>query len=114
MKVINCTPHPIKVRRNDGSEIVFEPSGILPRVSTIETLAGEIKGIPCVTQTQGEISGLPEPETGTVFMVSALVFNASDRRDLIAPDTGKGAIRDEKGRIQAVTRLLVKEEVFEI
>jgi len=109
MEIINCTPHPIKVRNSDGSEITFEPSGILPRVSTEEHEAEPIEGIACVTQSQGKVSGLPEMAEDTFFIVSAMVFNASQRRDLIAPDTGKGAIRDEQGRILAVTRFIRRE-----
>jgi len=106
MKIINMTPHPIKVRQADGSDLTFEPSGILPRVSTEEHEAAAINGIACVTQAQGEVSGLPEMVEDTFFIVSMMVFSASSRHDLIAPDTGKGAVRDEQGRILAVTRMI--------
>ncbi len=103
----NCTPHPIVVRVN-GIETVFQPSGIIPRVGTIETLVEGIDGIPCVIQTMGQVEGLPTPETGVFLIVSALVFGASDRADLLAPDTGKTCVRDEQGRILAVTRMIRK------
>ena len=105
MKIINATPHPIVVRTPEGDQ-TFEPSGTLPRVSTIETLTEPIEGLPCVTQSMGDIHGLPDAVPGVVYIVSALVFGASDRTDLIAPDTGKGAVRDDKGRILGVTRFL--------
>jgi len=106
MKIINCTPHPIKVRLPDGWESTYSPSGILPRVATEEHEAEAIEKIACVTQSLGKVSGLPEMAADTFFIVSMMVFQASDRRDLIAPDTGKGAIRDEQGRILAVTRFI--------
>ncbi len=101
----NCTPHPIVVRTN-GIETVFQPSGIIPRVGTIETPVEGIEGIPCVTQIMGQVQGLPDPEPGVFLLVSAIVLGACDRLDLLAPDTGKGAIRDEQGRILAVTRMI--------
>ena len=32
MKIINLTPHALHIRRADGSDIVIEPSGIVPRL----------------------------------------------------------------------------------
>lgn len=108
--IINCTPHPIVI----GST-TFEPSGILPRVSTIETVSvpieefvGGHKVFETVTQRTGDVTGLPAPVQGTFLIVSGMVFAASDRQDLIAPDTGKSAVRDDKGHIVAVTRFLRK------
>ena len=107
MTIINLTPHPIKVRTLEG-ETTFTPTGILPRVGTIETPSEPIEGILTVTQHMGTVEGLPDSVEGIFLLVSAMVFNASDRTDLIAPDTGKGAIRDEQGRILAVSRFLRK------
>ena len=107
-KVRNLTPHPIVVR-SEGIEKVFPPSGVIPRVGTIETPADPIEGIPTVTQAMGTVEELPDAIPGVFLLVSAMVFNATDRRDVIAPDTGKGAIRDGQGRILAVTRFIRKE-----
>ncbi len=132
MTIINCTPHAISIIV-DGKTTTFEPSGIIPRVETIETDVESIfvcpencqKGLygqcgqesehsckrvslPCVTQQKGEVVGLPDADEGTLLIVSGMVFAASDRKDLLAPDTGKTAIRNEKGHIVAVTRFLRK------
>jgi len=105
--IINYTPHPIVVRRKSETEdITFPVCGILARVETVETAAGTVEGIPCVTQTQGAVTGLPEPVAGTTLIVSSMVLSASNRDDLVAPDTGSTCIRDESGRIQAVTRFI--------
>ena len=104
--IINCTPHPVTVRLAEGTDRTFTPSGIIPRVATVEIQADSLDGIPCVSQSTGEVEGLPAVAEGTFFIVSALVFGASARVDLIAPDTGKGAIRDSQGRILAVTRFI--------
>jgi hypothetical protein len=129
--LINCTPHPITVRTPHGDQ-TFAPSGIIPRVSTTETPAEEIDGITTVTSSVGEVAGLPEAQAfcpsckcpvhfgsgpdcecgGTIedvfLIVSRMVFDATDRIDVVCPDTGSTCIRDEKGRIQAVTRLIHK------
>jgi hypothetical protein len=104
----NLTPHPIKVRRPDGSEISFPPEGLVPRVEAIETPSTEVKGIPTVTRKMGQVTGIPEPCDGVFYLVSSFVFEASERTDLLAPDTGKTCVRDEKGNIVAVTRLIRK------
>jgi hypothetical protein len=130
----NCTPHPIVVRINK-TDLTFPSSGIIPRVRTVEKreegidhcdmedpfcifnqdLEGMDCGnctvrffIPCVSQTMGDVEGLPDPEEGTFLIVSQMVFAASDRADLVAPDTGKTCIRDSQGRILAVTQFLRK------
>jgi len=105
--IINCTPHAINFNFN-GNNTTFEPSGIIPRVSTIEVEAQEIAGFPCVTNIIGNVEGMPEKKPGTFLIVSGMVFGASNRPDLIAPDTGKTAVRNDKGHIIAVTRFLRK------
>lgn len=102
MRLINCTPHEITI-----GDINIPASGILPRVETIETEASiPDLDFPIVTQTTGEVEGLPESEDGTMYIVSRMVFEASDRFDLLVPDTGKTAVRDNNGRILGVTRMI--------
>ena len=97
IKFINATPHAIQL--NDGR--VLEPSGIIPRVSQ-EISEFDKNGI--ATQSFGKVEGLPEPETGVVYIVSALVLSAcKDRNDLVAPATNhKDTKRNEKGHIISV------------
>jgi len=105
--MINLTPHPIVVRAPDGTETVFAPSGQVARVSTAETVIGTccFTGAPIITRTMGEASGLPEDSTPC--LVSALVLSACQGRPgVFAPDTGPTALRDERGQIVAVTRLV--------
>jgi len=113
LTVKNCTPHPICIRLEEG-DLTLQPSGIIPRVTTIEEDAPGFfmelgYQVPCISQKMGEVQGLPDPEPDTLLVVSALVFGASVRPDLVAPDTGKTCVRDDQGRIVAVTRLIVKE-----
>ena len=48
----------------------------------------------------------PAPDEGVVYLVSSMVQEALPRSDVLAPDTGPTAIRDERGNVWAVTRLI--------
>lgn len=94
-KFINYTPH--IVRLNDGAEF---PSQGVARVAASFTDADE-NGI-CFQQF-GEVTGLPEKEEGVLIIVSAMVMEASNRDDLVAPATGHPeTIRNSKGHIVSV------------
>jgi hypothetical protein len=70
-----------------------------------DTPAGQIEGIPLVTKTPGEVVGLPEPEEGKFYVVSALVQGAlRQRRDLLVPDD---LVRDGEGRVIGCRRFSV-------
>lgn len=101
--MINLTPHVIAVRTASG-DVNFEPSGQVTRVSVSQEVVGEVEGIQIVRSTFGAVENMPEPQDGTVYIVSSMVAQAlSFRADVVAPDTGPTAIRDEAGRIVAVT-----------
>lgn len=106
MKFINLTPHEIKIKR--GDEIIsIPPSGTVARVATVEKTQGDVDGIPLVKREFGDPEGIPAPEADTIYIVSALVASAvKGRSDVVAPDTGATAVRNEKGHIEYVTRLV--------
>lgn len=102
--MLNLTPHPITVQLPDGSRATFPPSGQLARVTTEEVVVGEMAGVPVISRSFGQVTGLPEE--GTPCIVSALVAGAvPGRRGVYAPDSGPTAIR-EGGQVVAVTRLV--------
>ncbi|MEA1980836.1 MAG: hypothetical protein U9N54_07680 [candidate division Zixibacteria bacterium] len=72
----------------------------------METLTGEmIAGIPVVTRSTGEVTGLPTD--GTPCIVSGMVLSSvPGRTHTYAPDTGSTAIRNDVGHIVAVTRMV--------
>ncbi len=103
---VNLTPHEVKLK-----EMPPFPSRGVARVSENNTIVAEGRGatgIPCVVKSYDKIEGLPEPQPGTWYIVSMVVFERTDRTDVISPDSGETAIRDEKGRIIAVSRFRVK------
>ena len=103
--LVNLTPHTITIFTDEcGHDI---PSEGVARVKTESRVVGDINGIPVVETTYGEIEGLPEPKDGTIYIVSGLVRAALNgtRDDVVSPDTGPTAVRNDKGQIVGVTRL---------
>jgi hypothetical protein len=100
----NLTPHEIRVVGREDEYIIFPPSGEVARVSSTSENVGEVDGIPISVTTFGDLSGLPAPEDGVVYLVSLLVRQAAQgvgRIDVVSPDTGPTALR-ENGQVVAV------------
>ena len=112
MKLINLTPHTINLA-NEAGEILMtiEPSGIIARLVVTPGMLEEVPGLPVPVASPpqyGEIEGLPDPQTGVLYVASYIVASRAGRPDVLQPGTGPrdGAIRDDAGRIVAVTRLV--------
>lgn len=110
MKLINLTPHPVVLRTESG-DVTVPLSGTVARVTSTPGVPMDMGlGVPVFSApVWGEVEGLPAPEEGKVFIVSALVAaRCGDRHDVVSPGTGPNdeAVRNEKGHIQAVTRLI--------
>lgn len=123
MNFVNCTPHALTV----WGLGTIPASGIVPRCATVRTVADAIPtgewlycgsgdAIPApatnectpvhvrlVRQTMGQVTGLPDAQPDTIYIVSGMVLGALNgtRPDVVAPDTGPDAIR-ENGQITAV------------
>lgn len=110
--MLNLTPHPIALRLADGTTTTIPASGTIARVAMQETVTAlTVAGVPVITRQPGEITGLPPADdiaTAGGAIVSAMVLSAipAGTACIYAPDTGHTAIRDEAGRIIAVTRLV--------
>ena len=114
MRFVNLTPHEVTLIRDDSTKITVEPSGTICRLETENDPTPQLtlSGIPVHTvPVYTEVSNLPDPENGTVYIVSLLVIqniNYSERQDVVAPDTGpESSVRDENGRIIGVKKLLM-------
>lgn len=109
MKVVNLTPHSITIGNN-----TFAPSGMVARVTTNEVVVGEALGVPMVQRTKGEVDfGCEILDNGTMYIVSSMVLDALPSNTdysgiVVAPDTGASAIRNDKGHVVAVTRVITK------
>lgn len=96
MKIINLTPHTINLYRN-GEMVLAIPSSGVARVNVTSQTVGEVNGFPIRQNAYGEVVGLPEPEEGTVYIVSALVAQAAkNRADLLIVDD---TLRNSEGQI---------------
>ena len=97
MTFVNLTPHTINVRLANGSFRTIEPSGTVARVSSVTEVVKTIEGINIVKQTFGEITGLPEFEQDTYYIVSRMVKDRLTGYDnVLVPGA---PIRDEKSVI---------------
>ena len=95
-KVINLTPHVLRL--TDGRE--FAPSGTVARVASRYT-DFDTRGVCRVAF--GEVSGVPDPQPGTLYIVSGMVAAAMpDRDDVVAPATGHPQAVRKDGQVWAV------------
>ncbi len=103
MRIVNLTPHALNLMPQgpDGPTVTIPPSGPVARCAVyrvqVDTVTVDGITVP-VNQTRfGEVSGLPEPQPDTIYVVSALVAQAvPDRQDVFIVDD---AVRDEQGRV---------------
>jgi hypothetical protein len=102
MAIINLTPHPLNLVNEEGASEEIPSSGVARLGMTTRPL-GRLCGY-ALTQTEPvAVTGLPLPLPGIVYVVSALVAQAvPDREDVVSPDMGPSAVRDDEGRIVAV------------
>lgn len=107
MNIINLTPHAINFLREDNSVLAtIEPSGMIARAAQTREAVGEVNGIVVNQCSYGAVTGLPDPQPETIYLVSALTAQACrDRSDVFITDD---AVRDENGRIigcKAIARI---------
>jgi hypothetical protein len=103
MKLVNLTPHPLCLMPGgpEGPTVTIPPSGIVARCATsrvqVDTVSLDGVTVPVNKTEFGEVTGLPDPQEGTIYIVSSLVAQAvPDRQDVFIVDD---AVRDEQGRI---------------
>lgn len=110
-KIVNVTPHEIVVFDQEGKNVIMRipPSGIIARVTTTQQKVGEINGIPIFKTFYDKVENLPDPQPNTIYIVSSLVLQAlgGSRSDVVAPDTGTGAVRDSSGKIVGTKAFIV-------
>ena len=103
MKLVNLTPHALNLMPGGPDEptVTIPPSGQVARceVRRVQVDTVTVDGITVpVNRTQfGAVTGLPDPQPDTIYIVSSLVAQAvPDRQDVFIVDD---AVRDEQGRI---------------
>ena len=110
MRIVNLTPHEVKIVDGGNNVVAVFPSDGVARVSQYDVLVDEINSIPVVKTEFGEVLDLPEPAEDTVFIVSCITVEVARARGLNTDDLliTSGAVRDDQGRIvgcRALARL---------
>ena len=99
MKFVNLTQHDLTIILENGDGLVLPASGEVARVTFSTQQVDEVAGIPIFkTVYEPEVIGLPEPEDGTIFIVSSLAAQTVRRQDVLAPTK---LIRDDDGQVIA-------------
>ncbi len=114
-RLINLTPHNIVIVGVNGAHMDVPPSGQVARCATIATDAGSVvvdgNTVRLRSVKMGDISGLPAPQDGVMYIVSQPVLQAaklSGRVDCCSPDTNPDSvIRDPSGQIIGVKGLII-------
>lgn len=98
MTIINLTPHAITFLDGNNSVLAtIEPSGIVARASQTRERVSEVNGIVVNQCSYGAVTGLPDPQPETIYLVSALTAQACrNRSDVFIVDD---AVRNESGQI---------------
>ena len=90
---------------------MIKASGIIARVSD---KFSEFDNKLCCHVSYGKIENLPAPEQGKIYIVSAMVLAATDRKDVVAPATGHNECVRDKGLIVSVPGFIYNESGTDI
>lgn len=93
INIVNLTPHDINIVAPTGN-VTIARSGIVARVAAVSNQMDTINNIPIYAVRYGNVENLPAPQENTIYIVSALVKQASSRTDLFSPGE---LVRDDKG-----------------
>lgn len=92
---INLTPHVLNVKKTDGTYLTIAPSGTVARVATSTVTLPPIDGVSVSSVLFGDVSDLPNPVDGVIYITSMLVAQAAKRADVLSPGS---LIRDDSGQ----------------
>ena len=98
MEFINLTPHDLNLINEAGEPVLVKASGVLARCKVTTEKVGTVNGIKVNVSHFGDIEGLPAPEEGKIFIVSAMILTALNgtRPDVLGVSE---YIRDGEGKI---------------
>lgn len=98
-RIVNLTPHTVNIVNEAGATVAtIAPSGFVARVATKSEKVRETEsGIPLFATRYGQVTGLPEPEPDTIYIVSGMLLaSVPHRTDVWQPGE---LLRDEAGRV---------------
>lgn len=107
---INVTGHYITLDDRCGNRFVLNPSGTNARVFNSRPVVKYLDGWPVRYLDEGEISGLPVPSPGKIFIASNIVSRLATVRgrcDVLCPDVSHASVkRDRFNNVQSVQGLV--------
>lgn len=110
VKIINLTQHPIVLYTQD-TKYVIPPSGQVLRINTEKIQTNHINGIPVnIVKPDLEVSLIPPSKEGVIYIASTFAAMTLKRPDILSPDVGNTAIRDDRGKVIGITQLQKFEE----
>ena len=113
MEIKNLTPHAITLIIDENTKVTFPTQGEPIRLEQEQTPSESVGSFPCVTNKVVG-SNLPPEEEGIFLLVSSMVLAAfPERGDLIAPDTGSTATRNERGHIVGLASLANGKKIYQ-
>lgn len=99
MKFINLTQHDLTIVLENGDDLVLPASGKVARVTFSTQQVDELDGIPIFkTVYEPEVTGLPEPQDGVIYIASSMAAQTAKRDDVLAPTK---LIRGNDGQVIA-------------
>ena len=103
MNIVNLTPHALNLMPGGptGPVVTIPPSGQVARCAVdrvqVDTVTVDGVSVPVNCSLFGMVTGLPDPQPDTIYVVSTLVAQAVPyRQDVLIVDN---AVRDDQGRI---------------
>ena len=99
--LVNLTPHKLDIHCEDDEILMIEPSGEEARIS-IENIPQDnivvhgCMSVPTSLSVPGEITGLPDPKEGVLYITSLAVAQKANRKDVLSPGE---LIRDDENRV---------------
>ena len=92
--IVNLTGHNLFIYDEDGNLVLAIQQGPIARIANERVKIGMSEGVPLYETELGEPEGLPEPQPGTIYVVSGLFRSQHDRPDLWQPGR---LLRDKQG-----------------
>jgi hypothetical protein len=110
VQFVNLNKHVVCFIIND---VVTEfPAAEKPMLVNIKTeTVNYINSLPVVTTSFGNLTSVPEKIEGTIYIANMLTLarvkiEYPERNDFLAMDSGRSAVRNDKGHIEYCTQLI--------